>query len=177
MAKKPQLTLKQAQEADLQALYGILAVAGEHMHRTLGLEHWYPFRTFERFLEMTDREHIYAVFADDLLVATFNLNSQARAYYRLDMWADAEHRALYLGGVGVLPSHQGMGIGKWMMEEIERICQELDVQALRFDAIANHSRLLAFYDRLGYQRRAFIDIDEALQLAPVIAYERVFAKE
>ena len=93
------------------------------------------------------------------------------------MWADGEHRALYLGGVGVLPSHQGMGIGKWMMEEIERICQELDVQALRFDAIANHSRLLAFYDRLGYQRRAFIDIDEALQLAPVIAYERVFAKE
>ena len=174
MAKKPQLTLKQAEEADLQALYGILALAGEHMHRTLDLGHWYPFRTFERFLEITDREHIYAIFADDLLIATFNLASTPRSYYRLDMWTDSNHRALYLGGVGVLPSHQGMGIGKWMMQEVERICQELEIESLRFDAVANHSRLLAFYDRLGYQRRAYIPIDDERQL---IAFEHIFLVE
>jgi GNAT superfamily N-acetyltransferase len=171
MAKKPQISRKQAQESDWQALYGILAIAGEHMHRTLGLAHWYPFRTYERFLKISNPEHLYAVYADDLLVATFNLSRNPREYYRLEMWTNPDHEVLYLGGMGVLPTHQGMGIGKWIMGEVVTICEQEQVEALRFDAVANHSRLLAFYDRLGYERRAFIPIDEEKQL---IAYEHVF---
>ncbi|QPC82854.1 GNAT family N-acetyltransferase [Phototrophicus methaneseepsis] len=171
MAKKQQLTLKLAERGDWQALYGILAIAGEHMHRTLGLAHWYPFRTYDRFLEMTDTGRLYAVYSDDLLVATFNLSTMPRSYYRMEMWTDEAHKAFYLGGVGVLPSQQGQGVGKWLMGEVDRLCHEEEVEAVRFDAVANHSRLLAFYDRLGYERRAFIPIDELRQL---VAFERVF---
>jgi len=174
MPKKINLTLSQASESDLQALYGILAIAGEHMHRTLGLAHWYPFRTFERFLQITDQEHLYAVYSDNLLVATFNLNPHSRDYYRLEMWANPQHTAWYLGGMGVLPSHQGQGVGEWVMQQVDRLCKEAGVDAVRFDAVANHARLLRFYDRLGYTRRAFISIDEEKQL---VAYERVFAED
>jgi GNAT superfamily N-acetyltransferase len=158
-------------ESDLPVMYALLVLCGEHMHRTLGLSHWYPFRPYDIFLQQIDPNAVYAIYSDDILAGTFALNSQPRHYYQAQLWAEPKAKALYFGMFGVLPVFQKQGIGRWATQQADRIAQEQGYAALRFDAVAYHPTLLAFYDRLGYERRGLLSFSSGRD---IVCYERTF---
>lgn len=162
--------LQRVSEGDLPVMYSLLVLCGEHMHRTLGLTHWYPFRPYEVFLQQIDPDGVYAIYTDDLLAGTFALNSQPRAYYQAQMWAEPDAKALYFGMFGVLPVFQGQGIGRWATQQADQLTHTQGYAAMRFDAIGNHPKLLAFYDRLGYERRGVLTVYGR----EIVCYERRF---
>ena len=164
--------LKIATEDDLPALHAILVMCGEHMARTQGLTHWYPFLTFTTYAEVAASAQPYAVYEDGFLAGTFYFKTEPRPYYPVEYWTDPDARAFYFAALGVLPSFQGRGIGSWCMAQVERLAVENGCKAIRFDAAANNTALMRFYDRLGYERRGVITFSNPA-IGDTVAYERV----
>ena len=63
------------------------------------------------------------------------------------------HGALYLSKLAILPDRQGRGLGTWCVAQVEALAAAQGCTVIRFDAIAAHSALLRFYERLGYVER------------------------
>lgn len=156
------ILIKQASEDQFPALYGVMALAGEHMHRALNLSHWHPFPPSDRFVSRLEGRDIYAVYDDRLLIGTFNISTIPEPYYHEDMsdyWMDQTAPASYFSGFGLLPSHQQKGIGTICMAFVDKTVREqTNHRYIRFDAVANHAKLLHFYSRLGYQQRGELPV-------------------
>jgi GNAT superfamily N-acetyltransferase len=150
------LTLEQATDTDIPQLHTLLVTCGKHMHETLGFTHWDPYLPLDEFIRVSAGHDLYGVYDAETLIATFSTGTTPRPYYDITLWENPQAKALYLGRFGVLPQYQHHGIGGWCMAQVDRLAREMDCAAVRFDATASHSVLLAFYDKLGYQRRGII---------------------
>jgi GNAT superfamily N-acetyltransferase len=58
----------------------------------------------------------------------------------------------YFGQFGLLPEYQGRGIGRRMMDELERRARERGAAELALDTAEGAAHLLAWYERRGYRR-------------------------
>ncbi|HEX2622234.1 MAG TPA: GNAT family N-acetyltransferase [Phototrophicaceae bacterium] len=163
--------LKLAVPDNHPALHAILVICGEHMHRTQGLSHWHPYRTFDDFMRLVDPQHFYAIYDDTYLIGTFHLTTSPRPYYDITKWANPAARAIYFGGFGILPHFQGKGAGKWSIQQADHLAVTEGYEVFRFDCVANNAPLLDFYDRLGYIRRGGLDFKNGA-INPVMCYER-----
>lgn len=56
----------------------------------------------------------------------------------------------WIGGIGVLPSHRGRGVGTRMMLEVEQECVGKGVREISLEVIEGNDRAKRLYDRLGY---------------------------
>ncbi len=54
-------------------------------------------------------------------------------------------------GVGVLASHYGKGVGKGLMQEIERVAKENDISRLDLTVMSHNERAHRLYLSLGYK--------------------------
>ena len=69
------------------------------------------------------------------------------------IWARPDAPATYVNRLAVMPAHQGRRLGAACMRWIERRAAAEGTTAVRLDALAANTRLLAFYRRLGYTER------------------------
>lgn len=156
------IKIERATTDQLTAVYSLMALAGEHMHRVLKLSHWHPFPGTDRFIPRIEGHEIYVVYTEELLVGTFNISTIPEPYFLDDMsayWMDNSAPATYFSGFGILPSHQQMGIGTQCMAFADNIIREqTDHRYVRFDGVATHAKLLHFYSRLGYEKRGEIPV-------------------
>ena len=155
------LSIQPAPADQLPAMYGVMALAGEHMHRVLGLSHWHPFPASDWFIKHSEGKDVFGVYDDTVLMGTFNISTQPESYYRDDMsafWRYPDQPALYFSAFALLPSYQQQGAGSWCMAQVDRMAQERGHTQLRFDAVSNHAKLLAFYERNGYEPRGVLDL-------------------
>jgi GNAT superfamily N-acetyltransferase len=146
------LRINLAEADQYSAIYGILALAAEHMHRVERLSHWYPFPSTDHFLDDVAGRSVYAIYVGDLLVGTFNLGTQSHPDYQVDLsayWHDAGAPAVYFSAFALLPAYQQQGIGSWCMAQIERIVQRQGFRYIRFYTYGRHEQLQRFYTRLG----------------------------
>lgn len=165
------LSLKLVVPDQYTAIYGIMALAGEHMLRVLGMSHWHPFPPSTHFIEQMMKHDTYAVYRGDLLVGTFGLSEQPESYYPEDMsdyWDDPEATAMYFTAFALLPGYQQQGIGTWSFGEMEKLVAATGHTIIRFDAVATHEKLLDFYDRLDCQRRGDLRVGKE----KVMIYEK-----
>ncbi|MED6310048.1 MAG: GNAT family N-acetyltransferase, partial [Pseudomonadota bacterium] len=54
-------------------------------------------------------------------------------------------------GVGVLASHYGKGVGKGLMQEIERVAKENDISRLDLTVMSHNERAHRLYLSMGYK--------------------------
>lgn len=157
-----EISIERATTDQLTAVYSIMALAGEHMHRALQLSHWHPFPGTDRFIPRIEGHDVFVVYADTLMVGTFNISTIPEPYYLDDMsayWIDSFAPATYFSGFAILPSHQQSGIGTQCMAFVEKIVKEqTDHRYIRFDGVARHPKLLHFYSRLGYEKRGELPV-------------------
>lgn len=128
----------------------ILSACGKAMHEKYGLNHWYPFVDIITFQDMMKGKDLYGVYQNEIAVATFNLSTEPRDYYFDKLWSNPREKAVYLGQLATDPNIQGNGIGKWCMNQIVTIAQDMSSKAIRFDALSAHPWLKDFYENLGY---------------------------
>lgn len=167
------IQIKSATEDQSNALYSIMALAGEHMHRVLKLSHWHPFVDSERFRErfVGEDKTMYAVYADDVLCGTFNIGDHPEPYYLDDMsdyWTDVSAPALYFSAFALLPSYQQQGIGSQCMAFADETAKAASVNYIRFDGVASHPKLIQFYTRLNYRNCGELPV----QHLSVICFEK-----
>lgn len=166
------IRIERVQTDQLTAVYSIMALAGEHMHRVLQLSHWYPFPGTDRFLPRIEGHDVYAVYTKELMVGTFNISTIPEPYYLDDMsayWMESSAPATYFSAFALLPSHQQMGIGTKCMAFVDKTVKEqTDHRYVRFDGVATHPKLLQFYSRLGYEKRGELPV----QNTAVMCFEK-----
>lgn len=170
------LSIRAAKSDELTAHYAIMALAGEHMHRVLGLSHWHPFPPSDRFIARIQGHEVFGVYEDDLMAGTFNISTIPEPYYRDDMsafWRDASAPAMYFSGFALLPAFQQQRIGSWCMAQMEEMVQARGYQRVRFDAVFQHKKLLHFYTRLGYRPCGELPVREGVS---VMCFEKEFTK-
>src|SRR5690606_13313195 len=70
-------------------------------------------------------------------------------------WVDLEKRrearAALLWAVRVFPLFQGQGIGRFMLEQVERRTEARGMWALELGVEKDNARAQSFYERLGYR--------------------------
>ncbi|GAB5490743.1 MAG: hypothetical protein Phog2KO_09580 [Phototrophicaceae bacterium] len=167
------LALKIAEEEQYTSLYGVMALAGEHMHRVLGLSHWYPFPSSAYFIDHLKGKEVFAVYADDALVGTFNISTQPEPYYLEDMseyWTRHDIPSMYFSAFALLPSYQQLGIGSWCLQEMDKLVQARGFAQVRFDGVNTHEKLKGFYRKNGYQECGVLDLGRA----QVMCFEKIF---
>lgn len=147
---EPNLDLVRLDPADLPAAYGILAIAGEHMHRVQNMSHWHPFPGVDHYRRRVQGRVVYGVTRRDVLVASFDLGEAPESYHDLDQWPDGDVPAVYFGGFAVLPAEWGLGVGRWAVAAAERQAITDGHRHFRFDAVSSNPRLLSWYRELGF---------------------------
>jgi GNAT superfamily N-acetyltransferase len=141
----------------LADLHAIIAACGHDLKERLGLTHWdppYPLRLLRR--DAAERA-VYAVKDSEFLIGTFTVGRTPLNPYPPHAWSEPEAPALYLNRLAVWPGLQGHGIGRSCLTLVEQIARQLGCEAMRLDAYAGHSALLAFYEHAGYVRRLLVE--------------------
>lgn len=145
-----QLVLKKVSGNAIIPLHAILSACGKAMHEKIGLSHWHPFMDINTFQDSMKGKDVYGVYQNNVAIATFNLSTEPRDYYFDALWSNPKERAVYLGQLAIDPNIQGNGVGKWCMQQVVSIAQEMGRKAIRFDALSAHPWLETFYKNLGY---------------------------
>lgn len=169
------LSLQIVNEEQYNAIYSIMALAGEHMHRVLGLSHWHPFISSERFAEHLKDKEVFGVYSDELLIGTFNISTMPEPYYLDDMseyWSRLDMPTMYFSAFALLPAYQQSGIGSWCMQNVDKMVRERGFEQLRFDGVNTHEKLKGFYRKNGYQERGVLDLGRA----QVMCFEKIFSE-
>ncbi|MBI4851120.1 MAG: GNAT family N-acetyltransferase [Acidobacteria bacterium] len=144
------LEIKKASTYEAEIIYKILFLCGEHMRDHFGFNHWSPPYPIESIKNNIIERDVYLVFRENEPIATFTLGLSPLVAYDESRWEVKADQAMYLNRLAILPSLQGQNLGSWCMEKIESLARKANCQALRFDAVAKHNKLLNFYSRLKY---------------------------
>ncbi len=172
MASEPasfQLVSLGSTDASIAA--GMVAICGEHIHRTAGLDHWYPIRRLDTLVDRLAASDLWGVRDDELLVAVFALSEEPLPYYGdLSTFHIPADQPYYLSALAVLPSHQGSGVGRFAMAEADGLVAGRGGDAIRFDAVTTNTPAVAFYRRLGYSEAGVIPVGTLT----VTCFERAF---
>ncbi|HKA23524.1 MAG TPA: GNAT family N-acetyltransferase [Candidatus Eisenbacteria bacterium] len=81
----------------------------------------------------------------------------------------AARRPLYLLEMAVHPEAQGMGVGRFLLDEAERVARDWPADAIRLDAYDAPAGAGNFYAKCGYVERGRV----VYRTVPLIYYERV----
>lgn len=141
-----------ATPADVDPIHALLAAAGERLAKR-GFPNWVPAYPRSRVAENVDDGIVRVVRSDGELVATFTLRPLATHPYHGIEWHDPDAIARYLNRLAVDPRHQGLGIGRWCLEQVAEECARDGAAAVRCDVLQANVPLRRFYERHGYEER------------------------
>ncbi|PMP74193.1 MAG: hypothetical protein C0180_04780 [Aciduliprofundum sp.] len=68
-----------------------------------------------------------------------------------------EDDSCHVESIGVLPGEKGKGIGRALMESMEKICRESGKKKVVLEVREKNFRAIAFYEKLGYRRVRLIE--------------------
>lgn len=111
---------------------------------------------------------LYVVRDGPVVAATFALCDEADPYFASVTWAEPGTRASYLHRLAVAAGHRGTGLGSWCVAEAERLAAAAGSAYLRLDALRQHSRVLTFYERLGYTDSGIARVESGEPRQPLV---------
>ncbi len=68
------------------------------------------------------------------------------------VFLEQQERGLYLGMLSVSPLQQASGVGKQLMKAAEHYAKEYNCPCIFMNVISVRQELIAWYERLGYQK-------------------------
>jgi hypothetical protein len=81
MGSEPAPHIRELDHGAAPVVAGIIAVCGEHIHRTAGLDHWYPLTRLDPLVDRLGGSDLFGVFVGELLAAVFTLSLEPLPYY------------------------------------------------------------------------------------------------
>jgi ribosomal protein S18 acetylase RimI-like enzyme len=148
-----EVSIRQATVADVDRIL--------ELYRNAEIESESPFTVAEArtHFEVFERYPNYRVFVAVLngeIVGTYEL-------LIMDNLAKHGRRSGVVEDVAVSPEHQGLGIGRAMMNHAMAMCREADCYKLVLSSGLKRTRAHDFYDSVGFERHGFsfrIHLDE-----------------
>jgi GNAT superfamily N-acetyltransferase len=141
---------------DADANYDVLRACGKDLKVRFGFTHWDPPIPKENFDQDVADGKVYSIFDEKQLIATITASPEPLEYFTFELWSNPTMKAMYVNHLGVLPEHQGKGVGTWCMKKVEELALSENCAAMRLDAYVKNKYTVKFYDNLGYERREVI---------------------
>lgn len=152
------LQIKKASVDEIQKVHTLIKDCGKALYDQYKIDLWYPMPVLEQFKCWIQNTTTYCVYANNELIATFNISLKPRKFYKPEFWHDSKAQALYLGKLAVKPDLQCKGIGKLCVQEVEKLAKGMGCTAIRFVCIQRHPWLNGFYEKLGYNQKAIVEL-------------------
>ena len=120
--------------------------------RKKGINQWdryYP----NRFVIKEDLKqgNLFAMSEGKLLVGAIVLDTQESKKYKELQWGDVCGKPLVIHRLAVLPTYQGKGYGKMLLQFAEAFAGNNGYSSIRLDVYSGNSGALAMYERRGYK--------------------------
>lgn len=136
----PEVKIREAREADVTALHGLVFALAQHHGQAA--------------LLMTSVESLreagfgaspkFQALLAEVEGAIVGFTTYTRNY---SIWRAAEY--LNLDDVFVVETHRGLGIGEALMREAARVCRAQGLSRLRWEVEPENTSAIRFYERLG----------------------------
>lgn len=149
------MTFETALEQDADAVCALYTEAVAAL-QAAGLDQWddqYPDRAI--LTEDIGKRDMLLLRRDGRLEAAAVVSREQDELYADGNWSDGDFAVLHR--LCVKPSLQNRGVGRRVVQEIERMLAQRGVDYLRLDAFEQNPAALGLYERLGYKRVGSMD--------------------
>jgi len=150
------MEIVKGQVTDVDGVLSIFKIANQHLQKQ-GIHQWddhYPSR--ELLIADAEKECLFGIALDGRWVAAMVIDDvQEEPWERVD-WSYHAGRVLCIHRVVVNPEIQGTGLGKKLVRFAEEYARTHGYAAIRLDAYNGNPSALAFYERLGYEKRGSV---------------------
>ena len=161
-----------ADQTDVPALAALHTAASAELTRQYGQGIWTSVAT-ERGV-LFHMRHAKVVIARHSKNIVGTLNLQTKKPWAIDVsYFTPVKRAIYLTGMAVLPSAQGKGIGKALLEEAAKQVRAWPADAIRLDAWDADAGAGEFYRKCGFRETGRV----IYRKSPLIYLERLLLQE
>jgi GNAT superfamily N-acetyltransferase len=162
------VTLKQATAVQARAIAKLRTATNEKLTRDFGRGPWSATVTEKGILYALRMGRVYIARDGRTLVGTLQLATTKpwsidRSYF------SKRERPLYLMAMAVEPDRQRHGIGRAMLEDVNRVVRAWPGDAIRLDAYDLAGGAGGFYAKCGYRETGRV----TYRGAPFIYYERL----
>ena len=140
---------------ELDAVCGLVEAANAEM-RARGIDQWdeeYPTR--EDFAQDIKTGSLYIVSEDGETAAVYVISEEAEDAYKECDWENANPCVLHR--LCVSPERQGRGLGKRILDRVERQLADMGYDSVRLDVFSKNPRAMRLYEKNGYVRRGHAD--------------------
>jgi ribosomal protein S18 acetylase RimI-like enzyme len=169
-----ELRVRRIHRRDLNRVWEFLKLVFRDVNRET-VEYQRP-RTKKRFLEVYEEEGVEQLvfeFAHGERVdivgyaeCTFEISGSSDNWMNHRYFERREMRPLFVEELAVHPEHQGKGIGRFMLEQLEHLAKLRGCTHLVLEVAENNQNALAFY-----KKRSFQKLDAAIFMAKRVAVE------
>lgn len=142
---------------DLDSICRLVKSAIESMENQ-GIQQWdevYPAR--EDFAADIQKETLYTVFENDVLAAVYVLNRECDPEYHDCKWECNDETAYIIHRLCVSPAVQHKGVGKEILNHIEKQLISMGAESVRLDVFTQNPYAIRLYEKAGYIKRGYAD--------------------
>lgn len=119
-----------------------------------------------------DSGGLFKILLDEKIIGGVCLNQIIDESYNLIDWKDKSGGFLAVHRLFIIPEFQGKGLGKSAMQTIHNFAKSEYFSSIRLDTNAANSANIAFYIKLNYQERGFVNLKSSG--LRVLCFEFVF---
>ncbi|MBS1713094.1 MAG: GNAT family N-acetyltransferase [Armatimonadetes bacterium] len=104
------------------------------------------------------RSTLFVAVEEGRALASVALSTFAPGFWKKSLWSEPGASALGVFALVVHPDVQRQGLGRFVMAQVEGVARGRGIPFVRLDAYSANPGSNAFYEALGYDRRAVIDL-------------------
>ena len=149
------IIIQPAQKEQSTQLHSILVECSRWLKKKK-INQWQPVYHKARFMQETLRHHVYGCFIDDTLIGTVTLLPTKPDSYPFGIWSENKP-VWYMCRLAVKREYIHLGLGKKILEEIERVAKINHITSLRLDIAPDRHVLRNYYLHAGYIQK-FIEL-------------------
>ena len=144
--------LRKANISELEEVVGLYKKAIAHMHLN-GIFQWDDIYPNEKVLRKDiEKGELYIFSIDEKPAAAVVLNRKFDLEYYIGRWVNNDSSFYVVHRLCVSPDFQGMGVGRRVMLEIEKLLVQMGAKSIRLDAFPKNPAAISLYQRLGYNK-------------------------
>lgn len=119
------------------------------------------------------RKELYTFKIDTQIIGSIVISTKMDEEYLPVTWLTPNKNNIYIHRLAVLPSFQGKGFARNLMDYAETYAQQNSYASIRLDTFSKNKRNQKFYETRGYQRLGDIYFPKQ-SVYPFHCYELVF---
>jgi len=146
------LSIKRAIIENIDSVMDIISNCTEHMISN-GIFQWndtYPSR--ETFLKDIEDENLYILYKKNKIIGCVSFCNKMDEFYEKVEWLSDSKNNVYVHRLAIIPSEQGNGYSKTLMNYIEKECITKSVDSIRLDTFSVNEKNNRLYEGLGYKK-------------------------